>query len=48
MPEAIEPPNMPVKHLGPMRKPTVMGDMMAKIPGRIISSTELCVEMATH
>mmetsp|Transcript_23860 Transcript_23860/g.49655 ORF Transcript_23860/g.49655 Transcript_23860/m.49655 type:complete len:274 (+) Transcript_23860:277-1098(+) len=48
MPEAIAPPSMPTRHLGPTRKPMTRGERTAQRPGRIISSTELWVEMATH
>mmetsp|Transcript_10110 Transcript_10110/g.22189 ORF Transcript_10110/g.22189 Transcript_10110/m.22189 type:complete len:244 (-) Transcript_10110:1481-2212(-) len=48
IPEAMAPPKRPVKQRGPIKKPTVMGDNTAYNPGRIISSTEDCVEIATH
>jgi hypothetical protein len=48
IPEEMDPDRRPVKHLDPTRKPTASGERIAYRPGRIISSTDDWVEMATH
>ena len=48
IPDAMAPPNIPVRQRGPMRNPTVMGDKIAYNPGKTISWTADCVAMATH
>mmetsp|Transcript_22616 Transcript_22616/g.70062 ORF Transcript_22616/g.70062 Transcript_22616/m.70062 type:complete len:248 (-) Transcript_22616:1829-2572(-) len=47
-PDTMVPPRTPRRHFGPTMKPMMNGTKTATAPGRIISSMELCVEMATH
>merc|ERR1712238_590491 len=48
IPDAKATASIPARHLGPIINPIIRGDIIAYSPGRIISSTEDWVEIATH